>query len=234
MTASQIHHLNSNNWNAAKVVAAALGVLVGVAAIEHGFFEILQGNVRPDGVMIDAIGPAQKFWEYGGETALTLIPNFLVSGILSVIFGVGMVIWAWRFVGGKYGAWILLLFTIILFLVGGGFAPVFVGLLASLTASRINKPITWLPKILPGFILNFLANIWLGILVTAVAMFVVSVEIAIFGWPLTAFFEPDVAIELLTTASLVMFGMMVLSAVAGLACDSQKMALTATGTLVMK
>lgn len=98
ITASQIHPINSNNWYAAKVVAATLGILVGVAAIEHGFFEILQGNVRPDGMMIDAIGPAQKFWEYGGENALTLIPNFLVSGILSVFFGILMVIWAWRFV----------------------------------------------------------------------------------------------------------------------------------------
>ena len=75
------------NNHATKTVASIFGVLVGLAGIQHGIFEILQGNVAPNDIMIDAIGPAQKFWEYATENALTIIPNFLVTGILAIIFG---------------------------------------------------------------------------------------------------------------------------------------------------
>lgn len=49
--------------SATRVVTSTLGVLVGLAGVEHGVFEILQGNVAIGGFMIDAIGPAQKLWE---------------------------------------------------------------------------------------------------------------------------------------------------------------------------
>jgi hypothetical protein len=42
---------------ATKAVASTLGALVGLAGIEHGFFELLQGNSTPDNIMINAIGP---------------------------------------------------------------------------------------------------------------------------------------------------------------------------------
>jgi len=38
--------------------------------------------------MIDAIGDDIRFWEGGMETALTIVPNFLWTGILGVIFGI--------------------------------------------------------------------------------------------------------------------------------------------------
>ena len=71
------------NISATRAVASTFGVLVGLAGMEHGFFEMLQGNVTPSGIMIDAIGTEQRFWEYATETALTIIPNFLITGILS-------------------------------------------------------------------------------------------------------------------------------------------------------
>lgn len=46
------------NNHATRVVASTVGVLVGLAGIDQGFFEILQGNAPPNGIMIEAIGPA--------------------------------------------------------------------------------------------------------------------------------------------------------------------------------
>ena len=60
---------------------------MGLAGIEHGYFELLQGNNTPDNIMITAIGPSQRFWEHGTERALTIIPNFTVTGILAIVFG---------------------------------------------------------------------------------------------------------------------------------------------------
>jgi hypothetical protein len=52
--------------------------------MEHGFLEMLQGSATPDGLVIDAIGPAQKLWQGATEPALTVIPNFFASGIAAI------------------------------------------------------------------------------------------------------------------------------------------------------
>jgi hypothetical protein len=207
--------------SATRTVASALGVLVGLAGIDHGFFEVLQGNVAPDGLMIDAIGPAQRFWEYGAETALTVVPNFLATGILAIIFGLLVTLWAAAFVHKKRGAGVLMLLSIILFLVGGGFAPIFMSILASLTATQIDKPLTWWRRILPDGVQRFLSRMWPATLIVSVLSFVISVEIIIFGWPLTAFFDADTAFGLLNTFSFIMLGLMLLCVLTAFAHDIQ-------------
>ncbi len=207
---------------ATRITATTLGILVGLAGVDHGIFEIMQGSVRPAGVMIEAIGPAQRFWEYGTETALTVVPNFLISGILSVILGIVVVIWSGWFVDKKGGAAILMGLSILLFLVGGGFAPIFMALIASLTATRIHAPLSFWRKLTPGIVGRFLGAIWLAVLVFFVLVFVISVEIAIFGWPLTAFFDAEAAFGYLNTIALWMVVLMVLSAITAFARDIQE------------
>ena len=73
--------------NGTKAVAAALGVCVGVSGLDHGFFEALQGNTATPGLIVQAIGPAQRMWIHGTEEAFTLVPNFLVTGILAMAVG---------------------------------------------------------------------------------------------------------------------------------------------------
>ena len=72
--------------------------------------------------------------------ALTLIPNLFVSGAAAALVGLGMAIWAVFFVERpgaagwcwqRYPWWLL---------VGGGFVPVFVGLVAAAAASRLHAP----------------------------------------------------------------------------------------------
>jgi hypothetical protein len=207
---------------ATRVVASTLGVLVGLAGIDHGIFEIFQGHVLPDAMMIAAIGPEQRFWIYGEETALTIVPSFLISGILAVIFGVLVTLWAVGFIDRKHGAGIFMLLSIVLFLVGGGFAPIFMAVIASLTATRINKPLKSWRKVLPGGVRAFLGKIWLVVLVAFVLIFVFSVVAAIFGWPLTVFFDDETAFEHLNSISFVMVGMLLLSSLTGFAHDIQE------------
>lgn len=204
---------------ATKVTASTLGVLVGLAGIDHGIFEILQGNIATSEIMIAAIGPAQRFWLYGEETALTIVPNFFFTGILAVIFGVLVTLWSWLFIDRKYGAGILMLLSIILFLVGGGFAPIFMAILASLTASQIDKPLKFWRAALPGAISRFLGKMWRVILILFVVCFVVSVEIAIFGWPLTSFLGADRTLEILNLLSYLMLGLMLMSMLSAYAHD---------------
>jgi hypothetical protein len=209
---------------ATRVVASALGIFVGLAGIDHGIFEILQGNLATNSVMIAAIGSAQRFWQYGDEPALTIIPNFLATGILAVIFGILLTIWSIKFIGKKYGAEILFLLGVTLFLFGGGFAPIFMTLIASLTATRINKPLNFWRAALPSFVRSVLGKIWLGTLLAFTLIFIVSVSIAIFGWPLTSFYDADTTLNILNLLSYIMLGFMLLSPITGFARDIQEQA----------
>ena len=206
---------------ATRVIASTLGVLVGLAGIDHGIFEILQGNTPTNDIMIAAIGPVQRFWEYGEETALTIVPNFLLTGILAVIFGILVTIWSIAFIDRCYGSVIFLFLGSILFLVGGGFAPIFTTVLASLVATGINRPLKLWRMILPGFFRRFLSKIWLGILATFVILFFVSVEIAIFGWPLTVFYNADTTFDILNKLSYILLGFMLFAPITGFAHDIQ-------------
>ena len=173
--------------SATRVTASTLGAIVGIAGMEHGFFELLQGNATTSGLVIDAIGPAHKLWSGATEPALTLIPNFLVSGILAMTVGFLVTIWAVAFVHKKGGAIVLLLLSIVLFLVGGGSPPIFLGVVASAVATRINKPLKWWHAHLSVNARGFLAKLWPLSIIAFVFLFWFSVAIAITGWPLVLF-----------------------------------------------
>ena len=74
---------------------------------------------------------------------------------------------------------------------------------------------------LPEFFRQFLAKIWLGTLITFVGIFTISVIIAIFGWPLTTFYDADTTFDILTKLSYIMLGFMLLSPLTGFAHDIQ-------------
>jgi hypothetical protein len=210
------------NNGATRAVASTLGVLVGLAGVEHGFFEVLQGNVSPSDVMIEAIGPAQRFWEYGTEPALTIVTNFFVTGILAMIVGILVTVWAAAFIDRKHGAVVLLLLSVTLWLVGGGFAPIFMTLLASATATRINKPLNWWRKHLSVNLRGFLARLWLWSIISFVVVFAVGVEIAIFGYPLLWLFDASTTYSIQSTLAFIMVTLMPVSIITALAHDIQK------------
>ena len=212
------------NISATRAVASTLGVLVGLAGIEHGIFEMLQGNVTPSGIMIDAIGPAQRFWKYGTERALTIIPNFFVTGILAVTVGLSVTIWVVHYIDKKYGARVLMLLSIILWLVGGGFAPIFMSILASVTATRINKPLKWWRAHLSVNLRGFLAKLWSWSIIAFVLVFLIGVEIAIFGYPLLWLFDADITFTIQNTLAFIMVGFMPVSIITAFAHDIQKQA----------
>jgi hypothetical protein len=128
---------------ATRTVASALGVFAGFGGPEHGVFEIMQGNVRPEGLLIASMGPPcdpDQVW-HGCEPAMTVVPSFLVTGILAVIVGIVAMIWAAFFVHRKRGGLILILLSIVLLLVGGGIFPPIIGIIAGAVGTRINAPI---------------------------------------------------------------------------------------------
>ncbi len=76
------------------IVVSTMAIIFGVGGIGHGFFEALQGFTSTNGLLINAIGEANKMWEYGNEPAITVIPNFLITGIASMAVGLAVIVWS--------------------------------------------------------------------------------------------------------------------------------------------
>ena len=206
---------------ATKIVASTFGVLVGLAGIEHGIFEMLHGNIATTDFMIDAIGSHQKVWEYASETALTIIPNFLISGIFAVIFGLLVTIWSGTFIDKKYGAWIFGLLTVILWLVGGGFAPIFMAVFSFVAATRIRTPLTWWRNHLSVGIIMYLAKLWAWSIIIYTLIFVLGIEIAIFGYPLLWIFNANITYNIQWSLALIMVILWPISIITAFANDIQ-------------
>jgi hypothetical protein len=168
--------------SATRVIATTIGVIFGIAGFNHGFFEFLQGNTPTNGLVIQAIGEAQRFWPLGTEEAFTILPNFLISGLLSMALGLTIVIWSLWFIQTKHGRTVFLVLFILLFLVGGGIGQIAFFIPAWAFATRMNKPLTWWGKVLPPSTWPFLSKLWIITLVLSSLVMLTALEIAIFGY----------------------------------------------------
>ena len=62
------------------IVISIVSWCAGFLGMFHGYFEILQGNVAPRSILIEAWPEGEAGWP-----AMTLIPNFLITGICAFI-----------------------------------------------------------------------------------------------------------------------------------------------------
>lgn len=169
------------NVSATRVVASVLGAFGGFMAMEHGFLETLQGNIAPSSIIIDAVGHQANSVFQGSEPALTLIPNFLLTGILTMIISLIVIVWATAFIQRKNGVVFLILFSTILFLVGGGLAPLIIFIISCAIATRINKPLTFWRGHLSGTAGHFLAKLWPYPFLVVFLPSLINLQNAIFG-----------------------------------------------------
>ena len=102
-----------------------------IVGLIHGIGEILQAGNNFNSNFFNALDVADpnEVW-HAGLPAFSLIPNFLISGIITVLIGVVIVIFANFLINSKYFKFSPLLF-IMLFLFGGGFVPPFIGIVSS-------------------------------------------------------------------------------------------------------
>jgi hypothetical protein len=215
-----------DNLNATRVIATTIGVFFGLfSGVNHGFFEFLQGNKPTGGLFIQAIGEAQRFWPLGGEDAFTLIPNFMIAGIASMVVGGMVIIWSIWFLPTKHGRSVFLGLFILLFMVGGGIGQVFFFIPAWAFATRMDKPLTWWRKVLPHSTWPFLSKLWIVTLALATIVMLIGLEMAIFG------FFPGVTqpVSIENTALLFVFSAVILyvvSFIAGFGHELRRMELS--------
>ena len=117
-------------------LASILGLFAGIGGASHGASEILQGNIAPSGILIEAW---PELTSLGGEPDMRFIPNFSVTGIVTVITGVAVTIWAATRIQSKNGGLVLILLSIMMLLVGGGLIPPALGVMAGIIGSRVRQ-----------------------------------------------------------------------------------------------
>lgn len=201
MTESE--HIKRDN-RATRVITTVLGITFAVAGMHHGFFETLQGNTPTKSFMIQSIGPQQVMWEHGTDDAVTIIQNFLLTGIASIVVSFVIVLGSAFLVrssvfgirSSRFGfqtkRWptVFLLLFILLTLVGGGIGHIFFFLTTWAYATRIGKPLKWWRKILSGNFGKTISVGWVYSLSFASFSFIAALEISVFGY-VPGISEPD-------------------------------------------
>jgi len=125
--------------NAVKTTVTFFGTLMGLAGIEHGIGEILQGNVAPTGIMILSWPDSGFFSSVSGEPALTVIPDLFITGILAILFSTAFIVCALFFAERKGSSTALILLSIAMLLAGSGIIPPILAFSIGLLATRLNK-----------------------------------------------------------------------------------------------
>ncbi|HET6714415.1 MAG TPA: hypothetical protein VFI59_11990 [Actinomycetota bacterium] len=141
---------------ATRIVVTTFGILAALAGIEHGIGEILQGPGAPDGLMIRSWPDAEAMEVLQGEPALTVIPDLLVAGVLTVLVAAATAIWSVTSADRRSRGIGLIVLSAVLLVVGGGFGPALVLVILGIAATRVDV----VPRRPPGPVWQVTARAW--------------------------------------------------------------------------
>ncbi len=145
--------------------ATVQGVAVGALGAIHGISAALKGFVPTDGFVMATVG------------AVTIIPNYLITGTAAIVLALCIVLWTVFFVHKREGPTVFLLLSILLMAVGGGIAHVPFFLIGWAVSTRINRTLTWWKKAVPKGLALRLARVWLATLVVDYVLLFVGIAI---------------------------------------------------------
>jgi hypothetical protein len=206
--------------SATRALVSTLGILMGIAGIEHGIGEILQGNIAPTGIMFPSWPDSAFFRIVGGEPAMTIVPNLLVTGVLAILFSVTFLVWATLFVHRQNGGLVLILLAIAMLVAGGGIFPPILGIIIGALGTRITAPLNWWRSHLSARLRHFLGTAWSWSFVACLmAWLFLFPGINLLGY----FFgvnNPNLTVILILFA----LGSLLLTTLTGFAYDSQRRA----------
>jgi hypothetical protein len=212
--------------NATKVTVSTFGAIVGLVGIEHGIGEALQGNIAPSGLVVLSWPRSEFFRILAGEPAMTVVPNLLVTGILAIFVSLVFLVWTTVFVERKNAGLVLILLSIVMLLVGGGFGPPMLGIIVGAAATRINAPLTWWRAHLSVSLRRFLGQVWPWSLVACVIAWLLLFP----GISVLAYFLGVNDPSLIPVVFFSAFGVLLLTVFSGFARDIQRRADSPSGT----
>lgn len=149
-----------HRFTSLKNLAAVCGGLAGLGGLTHGIGEMLQGSRSPGGIVFDSWAEGRIATNLGGEPAMSLIPSLFFTGILTIVASTAVLIWAGAFLDRPRAGTGLVVLSAVMLLVGGGFGPPVLGMLAGLVAGGAHaRPRRWASR-LAGRSSQLLASLW--------------------------------------------------------------------------
>jgi len=136
------------------------GTIMGLAGLEHGIGEVLEGNRAIPELIFRSWPDSDYFRIMNGEPALSILPTYLQSGVLTILVSIAFILFTTVFVKRKGSGIVLMLLAGGMLLVGGGLFPPVLGFVVAVLASRIHIPIKPLSGNNPVRNKPFLANNW--------------------------------------------------------------------------
>ena len=136
--------------NSTRLFVVIQGTIGGLVGMVHGIKAVSLGNRPAGGLVLD---PATG--------AFTLLPTYLISGIVTIGVGLALIVWTIGFIQRINGSEIFLILCILLFLAGGGIAQVGFFLIAWMVSTRINRPPNWWKGDYSGKARKRWASLWL-------------------------------------------------------------------------
>lgn len=142
--ARTVHRATARREPLADLTTAARlwGALAGIGGLVHGVGEVLQGNVATTSIFLPSWTTGPIADNLGGEPGVTLVPNLLVTGILTIAVALTLVFVASRPVRGRGHGLALLALSTTMLLVGGGVGPPVIGLCAGAASLASRRPAT--------------------------------------------------------------------------------------------
>jgi hypothetical protein len=127
------------------MLASALGLTGALTGLAYGAFQILQGPALPQELLINSMGapcvPAES-WNACGP-AITILPSFMLSGILTMAVSLGMLAWSLFFIERSGAGRVLMVLSGLLLLFGGGLITPIVAFVGGLLADRQHSVLPW-------------------------------------------------------------------------------------------
>jgi len=202
-----------------KLSTAAFGTILGIAGIEHGVGEILQGNKIAGNLFIKSWPDNRLYDILAGEPAFTILTELpiYITGIIAIIVSSLIIVWAVFFLERKYGKFIFTGLILSQFLFGGGMAgPVLMGILLSWVSFKIDSK---------KQLFKNNKQIWKILKAMWKYVFPISIVCWFSLWPglvligAADFYPTASTVYILSALSLITF---VLSIISALACDNLK------------
>ena len=203
---------------ATRAAVSTYGALTGIMGIEHGLGAVLQGNTAPATMVFSSWPGSELFEILNGEPAMSIIPNFLVTGILAILLSL-IFLWVVLRVPGRHTGLYLALLSAAMLVAGAGFGPPLIGFIVAATASRLHAPFPWLRAHLPAGVGRVLSVAWpwlyAGSLIAWLGLFPGTILLDHF----VGIADPELVVFGLIGSA---FGLMFLTIGAGLVRDAQQ------------
>ena len=201
--------------HAVRISSAAFGTLCGLTGIIAGAFLILQGDSSVNAVKISYIGPEYRMWEHETYVAFTLIPNYILSGLTTLIISITLVYISLFKLHKRYGSIVFLVLSVLQLFTGGGFV-IDLALITFLLSFGIRSKLKVWTRIFSNKLGKFLAVLWFPALIFYLGLSVAMLALTIAGTNKSYF------MELMVVLATIMFLPIILMIFGSLAYEVKK------------